>query len=262
MNLEVRNKQGKTLPIGTFLEVNETSGPQAINRYNLYPSASITAQPAPGKSTGEAIQTMRDLSDQELPQGFSYEWTGATYQELQTGSSAILAFALGLLVVFLVLSFQYESWTTPIAILLTIPLGVLGALLGIFMRGYDINIYTQVGFILLIALVAKNAILIVEFAKQRGEEGLAPKEAAIEAAGLRFRPILMTAFSFVAGTAPLVIAVGAGAMSRRSLGTAVFFGMIVATIVGVIFVPVFYYVIRTIVGKLHGKPEPASSTAS
>ncbi|MEO0477669.1 MAG: efflux RND transporter permease subunit, partial [Planctomycetota bacterium] len=165
---------------------------------------------------------------------------------------------LGILVVFLVLAFQYESWTTPIAILLTIPLGVLGALIGLFMRGYDINIYTQVGFILLIALVAKNAILIVEFAKQRSEEGLAPKEAAIEAAGLRFRPILMTAFSFVAGTAPLVIAVGAGAMSRRSLGTAVFFGMIVATIIGVIFVPVFYYVIQTVVGKLRGKPTTAA----
>ncbi len=250
LNLEVRNKQGDTLPMGTFLEVRESAGPQAINRYNLYPSASITAQPAPGKSTGEAIQAMRDLSAQQLPQGFDYDWTGATYQELKTGSSAITAFALGLLVVFFVLSFQYESWTTPIAILLTIPLGVLGALIGIYMRGYDINIYTQVGFILLIALVAKNAILIVEFAKQRSEDGLAPKEAAIEAAGLRFRPILMTAFSFVAGTAPLVIAVGAGAMSRRSLGTTVFFGMIVATVVGVVFVPVFYYVIQSVMQKL------------
>ncbi|MBX2850783.1 MAG: multidrug efflux RND transporter permease subunit [Phycisphaeraceae bacterium] len=258
-HLQVRNARGDTLPMGTFLDVKDTSGPQAINRYNLYPSASITAQPAPGRSTGEAIQTMRDLSAQQLPRGFGYEWTGATYQELKTSSSAIAAFALGLLVVFLVLAFQYESWTTPIAILLTIPLGVLGALAGIFMRGYDINIYTQVGFILLIALVAKNAILIVEFAKQRSEEGMAPKEAAINAAGLRFRPILMTAFSFVAGTAPLVFAVGAGMMSRRSLGTAVFYGMIVATIIGVVFVPVFYYVITSVVGKLKGSEKPQAT---
>ncbi|MEM9346163.1 MAG: multidrug efflux RND transporter permease subunit [Planctomycetota bacterium] len=260
VNLKVRNKQGDKLPVGTFLEVKDSSGPQSINRYNLYPSASITAQPTAGRSTGEAIQAMRDLSDQNLPEGFGYDWTGATYQELKTGGAAIIAFALGIVVVFLVLSAQYESWTTPIAILLTIPLGVLGALIGIFTRGYDINIYTQVGFILLIALVAKNAILIVEFAKQRSEEGKLPKEAAIEAAGLRFRPILMTAFSFVGGTAPLVIAVGAGAMSRRSLGTAVFYGMIVATVVGVVFVPVFYFVIQTIVGKF--KKTPATGTGA
>ncbi|MFK7790460.1 MAG: efflux RND transporter permease subunit [Phycisphaeraceae bacterium] len=263
-NLQARNKQGETLPLGTFLEVEDSSGPQAINRYNLYPSASITAQPTAGKSTGDAIQAMRELSDENLPKGFGYDWTGATYQELKTGSAAIIAFVLGIIVVFLVLSAQYESWTTPIAILLTIPLGVLGALVGIFSRGYDINIYTQVGFILLIALVAKNAILIVEFAKQRSEDGLSPKDAAIEAAGLRFRPILMTAFSFVAGTAPLVIAVGAGAMSRRSLGTTVFFGMILATIVGVVFVPVFYYMITSFVAKFSKKPaeKQAATTGS
>ncbi|MEM1356347.1 MAG: multidrug efflux RND transporter permease subunit [Planctomycetota bacterium] len=255
-NLQVRNKQGQTLPMGTFIEVQDSAGPQAINRYNLYPSASITAQPAPGQSTGQAIESMQQLSAENLPAGFGYEWTGATYQELETGSAAIIAFALGLIVVFLVLAFQYESWTTPIAILLTIPLGVLGALVGIFLRNYDINIYTQVGFILLIALVAKNAILIVEFAKQRSKEGKAPKEAALEAAALRFRPILMTAFSFIAGTAPLVIAVGAGAMSRRSLGTAVFFGMLVATVIGVVFVPVFYYLIQSLSDKLLGKPSP------
>jgi len=260
-SFKVRNKEGKTLPMGTFLDVMDTSGPQAINRYNLYPSASITAQPAPGQSTGQAIKAMRDLSAETLPPGFKYEWTGATYQELKTGSAAIIAFALGILIVFMVLAAQYESWTTPIAILLTVPLGVLGALLGIYFRGYDINIYTQVGFILLIALVAKNAILIVEFAKQRSEEGMGPKEAAIDAAGLRFRPILMTAFSFVAGTAPLVIAVGAGAMSRRSLGTAVFFGMILATVIGVVFVPVFYFVIQTVAGKFRksNSPTPESN---
>lgn len=256
--LKVRNAAGETLSMGTFLEVRDSAGPQAINRYNLYPSASITAQPTPGRSTGQAIEAMRDLSDQHLPPGFGYEWTGATYQQLQTGSAAIIAFALGILVVFLVLAAQYESWTTPISILLTIPLGVLGALLGIYFRGYDVNIYTQVGFILLIALVAKNAILIVEFAKQLREEGLEPKKAAIKAAELRFRPILMTAFSFVFGTAPLVIAVGAGAMSRRSLGTAVFYGMLLATVVGVIFVPIFYYLVQTLSEKLSRKPKPAA----
>lgn len=258
--LKARNAAGQTLPIGTFLDVSDSSGPQAINRYNLYPSASITAQPAPGQSTGDAIQVMRKLSEENLPPGFGYDWTGATYQELKTGNAAIIAFILGIIVVFLVLSAQYESWTTPIAILLTVPLGVLGALIGIYVRGFDINIYTQVGFILLIALVAKNAILIVEFAKQRSEEGMAPKEAAIDAAGLRFRPILMTAFSFVAGTAPLVIAAGAGAASRQSLGTAVFFGMIVATVVGVVFVPVFYFVIQTAMSKLRPKSASAEAT--
>jgi len=263
--LKVRNLQGETLPLDSFVRVEEIVGPQAITRYNLYPSASVSGMASPGLSSGQAVQTMARLSEQHLPPGFAYEWTGTTYQELKAGSQAAIAFALGFLVVFLVLAAQYESWSIPISILLTVPLGILGALAGIFIRGYDINVYTQVGFILLIALVAKNAILIVEFAKQLREEGKPAKDAALEAAKLRFRPILMTAFSFVFGTFPLIIATGAGAMSRRSLGTAVFFGMIVATIIGVVFVPVFYYVIQVLSEKLSGKktaPASAASTSS
>ncbi|MEM9082017.1 MAG: multidrug efflux RND transporter permease subunit [Planctomycetota bacterium] len=255
--LEVRNGDGETLPIGTFIDVQDTVGPQAINRYNLYPSASINVPVAAGRSTGEGIQAMMDISNQTLPAGYSYEWTGSTYQEQQTGNAAILAFVLGFIVVFLVLAAQYESWSIPISILLTVPLGILGAIAGLYFRGFDINIYTQVGFILLISLVAKNAILIVEFARQLHAEGKSPREAAIEAAKLRFRPILMTGFSFIFGNIPLVIASGAGAMSRQSLGTAVFFGMVFATLIGVVFVPVFYFIIQSITNMLT-KNEPRS----
>jgi HAE1 family hydrophobic/amphiphilic exporter-1 len=259
--LKVRNDQGQTLPLDSIATVEDTVGPAAINRYNLYPSASITGQSAPGLSSGESIQAMRELSERVLPAGFSYEWTGQTYQELKAGSSAALAFLLGFIVVYFVLAAQYESWTTPIAILLTVPLGVLGALLGVNALGLDSNVYTQVGFVLLISMVAKNAILIVEFARElRLNGGMTIRDAAFEAAKLRFRPILMTAFSFVLGTFPLVIASGAGASSRRSLGTAVFFGMLLATIIGIVLVPVFFFLIQSMAEKFGGRqPEVKTS---
>lgn len=248
--LKVRNRQGQTLPLDTIATVKDSVGPAAISRFNLYPSVTLTGEAAPGVSSGLAIQTMRDLSEKVLPAGFAYAWSGQTYQELQAGSQAAFAFGLGFLVVFLVLAAQYESWTTPISILLTVPLGVLGALVGVNALGLDNNIYTQVGFVLLISLVAKNAILIVEFARDlRLKEGMPIREAAAEAAKLRFRPILMTAFSFVLGTLPLLVATGAGAASRRSLGTAVFFGMLLATIVGVVFVPVFFSMVQSMAEK-------------
>ncbi len=261
--LKVRNNAGNTLPLDSVATVEDRVGPSAIVRYNLYPSASITGQAAPGLSSGAAIQAMRELSNQVLPAGFGYEWTGQTYQELKAGNQAPIAFALGFLVVFLVLAAQYESWTTPLAILLTVPLGVCGALLGVRIMGLDNNIYTQVGFVLLISLVAKNAILIVEFARDlRLNQGRSICDAALEAAKLRFRPILMTAFSFVLGTLPLLVASGAGAASRRSLGTAVFFGMLLATIVGVVFVPAFYFTIQTLVEKLAGKAKAEQAESS
>ncbi|MEM8738448.1 MAG: multidrug efflux RND transporter permease subunit [Planctomycetota bacterium] len=258
--LKVRNNNGDTLPLDAVATVQDTVGPAAIVRYNLFPSASISGEAAPGLSSGAAIAKMTELSASILPAGFGFEWTGQTYQELKAGSQAPIAFAMGLLVVFLVLAAQYESWTTPISILLTVPLGVFGALLGVNAMGLDNNIYTQVGFVLLIALVAKNAILIVEFARDlRLNQGRSIRDAALEAAKLRFRPILMTAFSFVLGTVPLVVATGAGAASRQSLGTAVFFGMLLATVVGVVFVPVFFYLIQSTSEKLGGGPPAAAA---
>ncbi|MEM9883710.1 MAG: multidrug efflux RND transporter permease subunit [Planctomycetota bacterium] len=249
--LEVRNRDGQTLPLDSIATVEDRVGPAAVSRFNLFPSATITGEPTAGRSSGEAIAALRSLSDDVLPPGFGYAWSGQTYQELAAGSQAALAFGLGLLVVFLVLAAQYESWTTPISILMTVPLGVFGALVGVNLLGQDNNVFTQVGFVLLIALVAKNAILIVEFARDlRLKQNRSVTDAALEAAKLRFRPILMTAFSFVLGTAPLVVATGAGAASRRSMGTAVFFGMLLATIVGVVFVPIFFYVIQTLAEKV------------
>ena len=248
--LKVRNQNGDTLPLDSVATVEDSLGAASIVRFNQYPAATITGEAAPGVSSGESIGAMLRLSDEVLPPGFSYEWSGQTYQELEAGSQASIAFAMGFLIVFLVLAAQYESWTTPIAILLTVPLGVFGALAGVNALGLDNNIYTQVGFVLLISMVAKNAILIVEFARDlRLRAGQTIRDAALEAAKLRFRPILMTAFSFVLGTLPLLVATGAGAASRRSLGTAVFFGMLLATIVGIVFVPVFFFLIQTVAEK-------------
>ncbi|MEM6332408.1 MAG: multidrug efflux RND transporter permease subunit [Planctomycetota bacterium] len=259
--LEVRNADGNTLPLGTLLTVEDVTGPDAIFRFNLYPSASISGSNVPGVSSGQAVQRISEIADREMPPGFGYAWSGMTYQELDAGNAAPIAFGLGFLLVYLVLAAQYESWTIPLVILMTVPLGVLGALLGVMSRGLDNNTYTQVGFVLLIALVAKNAILIVEFAKQLREGGKSIVEAAKEAARLRYRPILMTAFSFLLGTFPLVIATGAGAASRVSLGTAVFFGMLLATVVGVVFVPAFYTVIQGVSEAVGGKPKPAEDGA-
>ncbi|MEM6756092.1 MAG: multidrug efflux RND transporter permease subunit [Planctomycetota bacterium] len=260
--LQVRNADGSTLPLDTLLTVEEITGPDAIFRFNLYPSASITGSPAPGVSSGQSVQEASRIAREEMPPGFGFAWSGMTYQELAAGNAAPLAFGLGFVLVYLVLAAQYESWTIPVAILMTVPLGVLGALAGVLSRGLDNNTYTQVGFVLLIALVAKNAILIVEFAKQLHEGGKSVVDSAKEAARLRYRPILMTAFSFVLGTLPLVIATGAGAASRVSLGTAVFFGMIVATCIGVVFVPTFYTVIQSISEKLGRKPAKATPEAT
>jgi HAE1 family hydrophobic/amphiphilic exporter-1 len=259
--LQVRNVNGDTLPLDTLLTVEDTTGPDAVFRFNLYPSASISGSAAPGVSSGQAVQRVSEIVGEQAPPGFGYAWSGMTFQERASGNAAPLAFGLGFVLVYLVLAAQYESWSIPLVILMTVPLGVLGALLGVLSRGLDNNMYTQVGFVLLISLVAKNAILIVEFAKQLREEGKPIVEAATTAAELRYRPILMTAFSFVLGTAPLVFASGAGAGSRVSLGTAVFFGMILATVLGVVFVPTFYTVIQTISEKLAGGRTSAASPA-
>jgi HAE1 family hydrophobic/amphiphilic exporter-1 len=247
-NLEVRDEQGNSLPMSTIARLDDIFGPDVIFRYNLFPAAQVLGSAVPGNSSGQAVALMESLAAQKLPPGFAYEWTGITYQEKQAGNLAPIVFGLALVFVFLFLAAQYESWSTPLTIMATIPIGVLGALLMVWLRGMDNNVYTQIGLVLLIALVCKNAILIVEFAEQLRKEGQSPTEAALAAAKLRFRPILMTALSFVLGTFPLLVATGAGASSRQAIGTAVFGGMVVATFVGVFFIPLMYVVVVRIAG--------------
>jgi HAE1 family hydrophobic/amphiphilic exporter-1 len=232
--LEVRTADGLMVPLSTLVTVHETVGPSVINRFNMFPSATITGAPAPGYSEGQAVDEIERLANEILPSSMGYAWSGVTQQQKESGDVAVLIFSLALIMVFLFLAAQYESWATPLAVLLSVPLAILGAIIFTLIRGFDNNIYTQIGFVLLIGMSAKNAILIIEFAKQqRDEMGKSTIDAALEAARLRFRPILMTALSFLLGVIPLVIASGAGANSRVSLGTAVFGGMFLATVAGV-----------------------------
>jgi HAE1 family hydrophobic/amphiphilic exporter-1 len=242
--LEVRNESGNMVPIGTLVSVDDIVGPQTILRYNLYPTASITGQAAPGFSSGQSLNLMEELAKNKLPSSMGFEWTGMSYQEKQVGSEAILIFALAILLVFLVLSAQYESWTMPTAVIMVVPLAVLGTVIAVMMKGADNNVYTQIGITLLIGLASKNAILIVEFALAEREKGKSILDAAVDAAKLRFRPILMTSIASVAGFMPLVIASGAGAASQQAIGVAVVGGMIAATIMSLTFTPVFYVVMQ------------------
>ncbi|MGE0749635.1 MAG: efflux RND transporter permease subunit [Variibacter sp.] len=246
--LRVRNAAGETVPLGSFTTVRDISGPYRVPRYNIYPSAELDGSPAPGVSQGQAIQLMQKLAAETLPEGFTYEWTALAFQQLRAGNTAIFAFALGVIFVFLVLAAQYESLTLPLAVILIVPMCLVAAVVGILLRGQDNNILTQVGFIVLIALAAKNAILIVEFAKQLEDQGRNRFDAAMEAARLRLRPIVMTSLAFILGVFPLVVAIGAGAEMRRALGTAVFSGMIGVTIFGLLFTPAFYVICRWIAG--------------
>jgi hydrophobe/amphiphile efflux-1 (HAE1) family protein len=248
LKIRVRNSRGDTVPLGSFTTVRDTSGPYRVPRHNLYPAAELDATAAPGTSQGQAIQAMEKLAAQTLPEGFSYEWTTLAYQQLRAGSTAIFAFMLAVVFVFLVLAAQYESLTLPLAVILIVPMCLVAAITGVILRGQDNNILTQVGFIVLIGLAAKNAILIVEFARQLEDHGRDRWAAAAEAARLRLRPILMTSLAFILGVVPLVWATGAGAELRQTLGTAVFAGMIGVTIFGLIFTPVFYVISRWLAG--------------
>ncbi len=246
LKIRVRNSNGDTVPLGAFTTVRDISGPYRVPRYNLYPAAELDGNAAPGYSQGQAIEAMQKLAAQTLPEGFSYEWTTLAYQQLRAGNTAIFAFVLAVVFVFLVLAAQFESLTLPLAVIMIVPMCLVASIVGVVLRGQDNNILTQVGFVVLIGLAAKNAILIVEFAKQIEDQGKDRHDAAVEAARLRFRPILMTSLSFIFGVAPLVWAVGAGAELRQTLGTAVFSGMIGVTAFGLIFTPVFYVVTRWI----------------
>ncbi len=242
--LEVRNAGGDMVPLGTLVRVDEILGPQTVLRYNLYPSSAITGEAAAGYSSGQALDLMEQLAETKLPNSMGFEWTGISFQEKRVGSESILVFALAILLVFLVLAAQYESWAMPAAVILVVPLALLGTIAALLARQFDNNVYTQIGIVLLIGLASKNAILIVEFAKAEHEAGKSITEAAVSAARLRFRPILMTAISSIAGFMPLVVAAGAGAASRQAIGTAVVGGMLAATIMSLCFTPAFYVVMQ------------------
>ncbi|MCV3239723.1 efflux RND transporter permease subunit [Mesorhizobium sp. ZC-5] len=244
LKLKVRSQSGELVPLGTLVEIQDSTGPSLVQRYNMYVSVPLQGNAAPGVSTGDALKKMEELANTTLPDGTSFEWTELALQESQTGNQAVFIFGLSVLFVFLALAAQYESWIMPFAIVLIVPLGVLAAMIGVFMRGLDNNILVQVGLIVLIGLAAKNAILIVEFARQAQDRGLSPVDAAVEACRLRLRPILMTAFAFILGVVPLMLAEGPGAEMRQSLGTTVFSGMLGVTLVGLVLTPVFYVALR------------------
>ncbi len=247
VNLKTRNEAGDMVPLGTIMKVRDVSAPVTVNRFNMYNAAEITGAPAPGISTGDAIGIMTDLAEKILPPGFRIEWTEISYLQIIAGPPAVFIFPFCVLMVFLVLAAQYESWSLPLAIILIVPMCLLFAILGVWARGMDNNLFTQIGLVALMGLACKNAILIVEFARQLQEAGKTRLEAAIEASRLRLRPILMTSLAFAFGVLPMMLAKGAGAEMRTSIGTAVFYGMLGVTFFGIFLTPVFYVVIRAVV---------------
>jgi HAE1 family hydrophobic/amphiphilic exporter-1 len=255
--LYVRNAAGGMVPLSTLGTLRAIAGPETVPHYNNYASALINGGAAPGYSSGQAVAAMERAAAAVLPRDFGFEWTGITFQELKAGSIATIVFALAIVFVFLILAAQYESWSMPFMVLLAVPLALFGAMLALWLRGRQIDVYSQIGFVMLIGLAAKNAILIVEFAKRRREDGLGIVEAAMMAARLRLRPILMTAFAFILGVVPLMFATGAGAASRQSIGTTVFGGMLAATILTLAFVPVFYALIEQLRESRLGPPAAA-----
>jgi hydrophobic/amphiphilic exporter-1 (mainly G- bacteria), HAE1 family len=264
--LEVKNRDGGRVPLSTLLTPETQIGPLSVIRYNLYPAAAINGSKAPGASSGEALQAMEAAAKETLPPSMGFEWTSIAFQERRVSGEAVFVFFLAVVFVYLVLAAQYESWLLPLAVILVVPLGLLGVVAAVnvktmlssvypTLRPMDKNIYTDIGIVLIIALASKNAILIVEFARELRLAGRSIREAAVEAARMRFRPIIMTSFAFILGVAPLVFATGAGAASRQSLGTAVFGGMITATVLAVFFVPIFYIVIQGLIELRNGPPK-------
>jgi len=253
MSFHVRNKDGEMVPLSTLVSIKPILGPEYIGQFNLYTTAQINAFPAPGYSSGDVIAAIERSSNQ-LPGGYDYAWSGQTYQEIKAGNLAPIIFTLAIIFTYLFLVAQYESWSIPIAVLLAVPIALFGAIMAVWATGSDMNLYTQIGMVLLIGMACKNAILVVEFACQLREEGNSIFDSAMTAARLRFRAVLMTAISFILGTMPLVVASGAGAASRHSLGYAIFGGMLAATIIGTILVPVLYYIVQNLREKMKKAP--------
>ncbi|HEY6987224.1 MAG TPA: efflux RND transporter permease subunit, partial [Bryobacteraceae bacterium] len=258
-NLNVANAAGQMVPLGSVLDVHHALGAELIPRYNLYPAAVLTGVPMPKFSSGEALGYMEQTADGSFPQGMSYEWTGLSYQEKLLGSQAYFIFALSITMVFLVLAAQYESWTDPAAVILTVPMALVGIMIALAIRHFPVDMYTQIGLVLMIALAAKNAILIVEFARELKAQGMPAVDAAVEATRRRFRPIVMTSIAFILGVMPLMTASGAGAASQQSLGTVVFGGMLASTLLAIPFVPVFYVIMQRVRERL-GKRAPLDPT--
>jgi HAE1 family hydrophobic/amphiphilic exporter-1 len=242
--------------LDNVVRIEESSGPQVIAHYNLFRSAEIDGQSKPGVSSGEGLAAIEALAKKTMVQGMSYSWTGLSLEEIESGGKAILIFGLGILVVYLALSAQYESFALPFIILLAVPTAVLGALAAVAVRGFADDVYVQIGLVMLIGLSAKNAILIVEFAEQMREHGKSIVDAAIEAAELRLRPILMTSIAFILGVLPLAFATGAGALGRRSVGTTIVGGMLFSTILNLVFIPVLYVILSTLLAKIKPRKRP------
>src|SRR5499426_1503185 len=263
--LSVANQSGQMVPLGSLLDIRRVLGSELITRYNLYPAATITGIPMPRFSSGEALSFLESTAAHTLPQNMDYEWTGLSYQEKLVGGQAYFIFALSISLVFLVLAAQYESWTDPAAVILTVPMALVGIVISLALRRFPNDLYTQIGLVLVIALAAKNAILIVEFARELKAEGMSSADAAVEATRRRFRPILMTSIAFILGVVPLLTATGAGSASQQSLGTVVFGGMIASTLLAIPFVPVFYIMMQRVserLGKRAGVRKPKSAEAS
>jgi len=252
-NLYVRNAPGEMVPLGAFLKVRRTLGSELVTRFNLYPAAQIFGAAAPGFSTGQAINLMEQTAQNTLPKGMAYDWTGTDYQEKKVGYQAYFIYALSITLVFMVLAALYESWTSPLAVILVVPMALVGVLLALMIRSFPNNLYTQVGLVLMIALASKNAILIVEFARDLHAQGLSITDAAVEATRRRFRPIIMTSFAFILGVTPLLIAGGAGAASQQAIGTVVFGGMLSSTLLAIPFVPVFFVIMAGLSERWAGR---------
>jgi HAE1 family hydrophobic/amphiphilic exporter-1 len=256
----VRNQNGDMIPIGTVAKITSSVGPSLISLYNLYPTATIVGLPALGYSSGQSLSLMEEIADKTLPHGTGYEWTAMSYQEKAVSSQIYYVFGLAMLLVYLVLAGQYESWYAPISVILAVPLSLLGPMAVLEGLKIDNNLYVQIGLILLIALSAKNAILIVEVALELHHEGKSVIESAIGAARARFRPILMTSFAFILGVVPLVLATGAGASARKSIGITVFSGMLASTCLAVLFVPAFFVVVQRFENWRRDRKKAAAAT--
>jgi hydrophobic/amphiphilic exporter-1 (mainly G- bacteria), HAE1 family len=261
-HLYVRNQNGEMVPLNALIDVKQVQGTELVTRYNLYPAAAVFGSAARGFSSGQALAQMEQLASETLPQGMAYEWTSTSYQEKKVGYQAYFIYALSLALVYLVLAALYESWTSPAAVIFVVPMALVGVVLALVSRGYDNNLYTQVGLVLMIALASKNAILIVEFARDLHHEGRSITEAAVEATRRRFRPIVMTSFAFILGVVPLTVASGAGAASQQAIGTVVFGGMMASTFLAIPFVPVFYVLLERTSERLRRRNRAESPVSS